>query len=142
MLCRLSFIQGKICLASVGLGGREEEEEVEDDEEEEDTDDLLRPDLETAEDPVLPPGCGALALPLLGLGGSGGDTWEAGWCSGGRLGLMQVPFSSLVLASCCWRPPLLPRECREQAGCGYDSASRWAADWKAGCWWDTGTGGS
>lgn len=56
--CRLSFIQGKICLARVGLGGSEEEEDdVEDDMEEEELDDLLGPDLETEEAPALPPGC-------------------------------------------------------------------------------------
>lgn len=80
---------------------------------------------------------------MLGLGGSGGDTWEPGWCSGGRLGRMQLPFSSLVLASCCcWWLPLLPSDCKEQAERWYESTSRWVADWKAGWWWDTGTGAS
>lgn len=143
VVCRHSFIQGKICLASVGLGGSEEEEEEDDDDvDEEELDDLLGPDLETVEEPALPPGCCAAALPLLGLGGSGGDTWEAGRCSGGRLGLMQLPFSSLVLVSCCCRPPPLPRACKEHAEGWYESTSRWVADWKAGWWWDTGTGAS
>lgn len=58
VVCRHSFIQGKICLAKVGLGGSEEEEEdVDEDMEEEELDDLLEPDLETEEVPVLPPGC-------------------------------------------------------------------------------------
>ena len=57
VVCRDSFIQGKICLASVGLGGSEEEDDVEDDVEEEELDDLLGSDLETADDLVLPPGC-------------------------------------------------------------------------------------
>lgn len=51
--CRDSFIQGKICLAKVGLGGSEEEEDVE----EEELDDLLGPDLVPEEAPALPPGC-------------------------------------------------------------------------------------
>lgn len=50
---RLSFIQGKICLARVGLGGSEEEDDVE----EEELDDLLGADLEDEEAPLLPPGC-------------------------------------------------------------------------------------
>lgn len=45
-------------MARVGLGGSEEDEDdVEDDVEEEEVDDLLVPDLESEEDPVLPPGC-------------------------------------------------------------------------------------
>lgn len=56
VVCRHSFIQGKICLAKVGLGGSEEEEDdVDDDMEEEEVDDLLEPDL--VEAPALPPGC-------------------------------------------------------------------------------------
>lgn len=56
VVCRHSFIQGKICLAKVGLGGKEEEDdEVDEDMEEEEVDDLLEPDLE--EVPALPPGC-------------------------------------------------------------------------------------
>lgn len=57
VVCRHSFIQGKICLARVGLGGSEEEADVEEDVEEEELDDLLGPDLETEEAPALPPGC-------------------------------------------------------------------------------------
>lgn len=56
VVCRHSFIQGKICLAKVGLGGREEEDDdVDEDIEEEEADDLLEPDLEAV--PALPPGC-------------------------------------------------------------------------------------
>lgn len=56
--CRHSFIQGKICLDMVGLGGSEEEEEdVEEDVEEEELDGLLGPDLVSEEPPALPPGC-------------------------------------------------------------------------------------
>lgn len=58
VVCRHSFIQGKICLVKVGLGGSEEEEgDVEDVVEEEDVDDLLGADLGTEEAPALPPGC-------------------------------------------------------------------------------------
>lgn len=134
----------------VGLGGSEEEEEDdEDDMEEEELDDLLEPDLAAEGVPAAPPGCWALPL-LLGLGASGGDTCEPGWCSGGKLGRMQLPFISLVLASCCccwwWLLPpppppplLLPSDCKEQAERWYESTSKWVADWKAGWWWDTGT---
>lgn len=55
VVCRDSFIQGKICLVNVGLGGSEEEED--DDVEEEEFDDLLGPDLVPEEAPALPPGC-------------------------------------------------------------------------------------
>lgn len=45
-------------MVSVGLGGSEEElDDADEDVEEEEFDDLLGPDLETVEDPALPPGC-------------------------------------------------------------------------------------
>lgn len=119
-------------MATVGLGGSEEDEDdVEEDIDEDESDNLLGPDLETEE--ATPPPPWALVLPLLELGGSGGDTWEPGWCSEGKLGRMQLTFRSLVLTSCCcWWPPLLPNACNEQAERWYESTSRCAADWKAG----------
>jgi len=142
MACRHSFIHGKMCLATAGLGGSEEDDDDTEDEAEDDAeDDLLGPALEaeTEEDEAPPPGCWAPLLP----GGSGGDT---GQCSGGRPGRMQLPFSSLFLASCWWcpppPPPLVPSDCSEHAERWYESTSRWAAGWKAGWWWDTGTGAS
>lgn len=105
VFCLDSFIQGKICLLRVGLLDRVY---------------VLGADLAA---PPLPPGCCAVALLLVAValllvalaGLTGGDTWGGGWCSGGRLGRMQLPFSSFVLA-CCWGGALLPpRDCSEQA---------------------------
>lgn len=86
VFCLDSFIHGNICLLMVGFGGREDDLGV-----------LL------AAPPPLPPllpGCCAVVEVEELTGFCGGETWGGGWCSGGTLGRMQLPFSSFVLVCC------------------------------------------
>ncbi len=101
---RDSFIQGKICFVRVGFGAREDNLD----------DDLAVPPL-PAPPPPLPPGCWVAFEAATFTAFWGGETWGGGWCSGGRLGRMQLPLSSFVLA--CWGcgGALVPSDCREHA---------------------------
>lgn len=105
--CLDSFIQGKICLVRLEFALRLA---------------LLGALL------LLPDWLLLLLLVLLVVGFGGGETVGGGWCSWGKLGLIQLPFRSLLFA--CW--VVLPRDWREQADL-WKSFSTWEPGWK-GCW--------